>query len=770
MKNASMKNIPILGSVLLCLMLVAGCATTGGDGKTASVMDEVPVITSMQIEDNNLVIRSNKPFVYTMYNADPYRASIEIPNIMLGEFNSKIIADRAGISEVIPLQVNPSSPAAKIEIVLQNPSTVTPVYRDNALFVEVAKMETTATASEPVKAPETKETARVEEPAPVTEEKAPSVKVVEVQQEQPAMAKATEIKGIEIKKTGDSLKVMITGNGTLIPNVFPVNERIVVDIPDVTLNTVLPEKGVHPLKGIRAGKHKDKLRLVLDLKEKTNFDVTAVGNAIEISLTGKEKAAAMPVAYETPKEKTAAPAEAPAATAPASEPVKEKTPVVAADSSFTGKKISLDFQDADIVPIFRLLTEIGGYNSVIHPDVKGKITLKLINVPWDQAMQIILKTFQLGASIDGNVIRIAPGNVMEKEFDEALKAKKAASEFGDMKTRIFPVNYADLTKLQAAIDKAKVLSSRGSVTVDERGSTLIVNDLESNLAQIEALIKELDQEYMQARQVMIEAKIVEVNVDYVKELGIQWGMFFRSPSAPGDNNYWIGSTSAASANVPSVVTNPINPGNTYPATNPLSVLTRSAAPFLVNLPVTGAPGSIGFGYLARSAAFALDITLTALEQDRKGKVLSNPKVMTMNNQEAKITQGRTIYLPVATSDKIDYKAIDALLSLTVKPRIAPGGAIFMDLDITKDEPGAPTAGGVDVLKNTVKTNVLVNNSDTVVIGGIFKQSTISTQDGIPYLSKLPLLGNLFKKNRDTETNSEVLIFITPTVVEFKNLK
>jgi type IV pilus assembly protein PilQ len=144
--------------------------------------------------------------------------------------------------------------------------------------------------------------------------------------------------------------------------------------------------------------------------------------------------------------------------------------------------------------------------------------------------------------------------------------------------------------------------------------------------------------------------------------------------------------------------------------------------------------------------------------------------MTMNNQEAKITQGRTIYVPAATSDKIEFKAIDALLSLTVKPRIAPGGAIFMDLDITKDEPGAPTAGGVDILKNTIKTSVLVNDSDTVVIGGIFKKSEIDRSDGIPGLSKLPLVGLLFKRDRDQLTSTEVLVFITPKIVNFTDLK
>jgi len=230
-------------------------------------------------------------------------------------------------------------------------------------------------------------------------------------------------------------------------------------------------------------------------------------------------------------------------------------------------------------------------------------------------------------------------------------------------------------------------------------------------------------------------------VNYAKELGIQWGTFYKTP---GDNSYTIGRTSTGS------------PNN-----------------FLVNLPAAtglGTGGAIGFGYISKAANFTLDLQISALEATRNGKVLSNPKIMTMNNQEAKITQGRNIYLPVATSDKTDYKAIDALLSLTVKPRIAPGGAVFMDLDITKDEPGVPTAGGVDVLKNTVKTSVLVNNSDTVVIGGIFKTTVNATVDGVPGLSRLPLLGRLFKRDTDRTETTELMVFITPTIVSFSALR
>jgi type IV pilus assembly protein PilQ len=738
---------------IFTVLLLFGCATTSGT-KEASSAEEIPVITDIAIDDGNVVIKSNKNFSYTIYNAgDPYKTTVEIPDMTTGKFTGKIVSDKPGISEIMPRQIDSPNIAARIDIILQSPSTLSPSYKDNTLVLSIRK-EQPVVLSDPSDAqPEYVESRTNAVPVLAAAEN--PAKVVRAAEEnvQP-MAKATEIKGVEVNKTADAVKVIITGNGTMIPNVFPVSERIVVDIPGVSLNAKLPESGIAPLKGIRAGKHKDKLRLVLDLKEKTNFDVTAAENYIEISLQAREMQvtqAAEPKAAQTPSETSGATvAPSPVASAKPVQPAPEPEKLI--EGEFTGKKISLDFQDADIIPIFRLLGDISGYNMVVNPAVKGNITLKLINVPWDQALDIILRTFSLAMVVEGNIIRIVPNTVVAKEMDEIAKAKKARDEAGELKTKIFPVNYSDLAKLKAAIDQSKVLSSRGSVTLDERGSSLIVNDLDNNLAAIETLIKELDREQMQARQVMISAKIVEVNSNYTQDLGIQWGAFWKNPTSTGDHNFTVGANSGGAS-----------AGGTG----------FSGNPFLVNLPAVvgeGSGGALGFGYINKAATFALDLQLSAMESTNNGKILSSPKVMTMNNQEAKITQGSTIYLPVATSDKTDYKAIDALLSLKVKPRIAPGGAIFMDLDITKDEPGSVTAGGVEVLKNTVTTSVLVNNSDTVVIGGIFKQSRTDTNNAVPGLAKLPLVGMLFQKNSDTEINTEVLIFITPTIIEYNSMK
>lgn len=717
-----------------CVMLLSACATTAAK-KEAALADDQPVITDIRIEEQGLLITGSRPFTFTVYSeSDPYRTIVEIPDMSVGSFTGRLASDRAGITEVIPQQVEEPHRVAKVHVVLQSPSTIVPHYSGNTLQLTVRRNEPSVRAEEEI-------SHAIPQALPVlTAQEAVSAGPAPAKEKSPAASAATEISGIDIAKIGNAVKVIVTGNGSMVPNVFPINERIVIDIAGVSLNASPPERVVSPLKAIRAGKHKDKIRLVLDLKEKTSYDVSASGNNVTVTLQGSEVVASAEPAMV---------AKEPQATQTGSAPLPSgKQPERLVEGQYAGKKISLDFQDADIIPIFRLLADISGYNIVVNPDVKGKVTLKLNNVPWDHALDIILRTFSLSKIVDGNIIRIVPTGVVAKELDELSRAKKAEAEAGDLKTRIIPVNYADLSKLKDAIDKAKVLSSRGSITLDERGSSIIVNDLDTNLEKIDALIKEIDQEHMQARQVMIEAKIVEVNTDYTKELGIQWGTFFKTP---GGNSITVGGTS-------------------IPNTGATGFSGRN---FLVNLPAAitaGSGGSIGFGYISSAANFALDLQLSALENTKKGKILSNPKIMTMNNQEAKITQGRTIYLGVATADKIDFKAIDALLALTVKPRIAPGGAIFMDIDITKDEPTAATAGGVDIIKNTVKTSVLVNNSDTVVIGGIFKNSTTTENAAIPGLSKIPIIGLLFQKDKDIETNNEILIFISPTIVEFNALR
>ncbi len=741
-----MKNHIILKSFISIFVLIAllGCANTQTVQQTPQAI-EAPALTSVKVNENGLIIKSNKQFTYTLYNSsDPYRVSIEIPDMGIGQFTDKIVYDGGIVTEVVPQQIDSPKLMAKIDIVLQSPSSLTPEYKDNTLILSIKKDDS-------VVLNETKHFEAEQKPiAKLIAAETPAEK-----EAAPVTAKATEINSITIKKSADTVKVIISGNGTMIPNVFPVNERIVVDIPDTALRAAIPSQTISPLKGIRAGKHKDKLRIVLDLKEKTNFDVTAISNTIEISLMSKEAVQPQRSSANGDRESAVG------ASSLAAEPVAAKESVAPlTEGLYTGKKISLDFQDADIIPIFRLLGDISGYNVVINPEVKGKISLKLINVPWDQALDIILRTFSLSKVVDGSVIRIVPNTMVAKELDDMTKAKKAAADAGDLKTRIFQINFADTKNLMSSIDKAKILSPRGSMSLDERGSSLIANDVEQNLEKIGALIKELDQEQMQARQVIIEARIVEVNSDYSKELGVSWGAFFRNPPTLGDNNFFVNNTGTGT--------------QTTSTTSTTTTTTTPVSP-LVNLPAKSIAGQIGLGYINRAATFALNLQLSAMETSGNGKIISSPRIMTMNNETAKIVQGRKLQLPSTDNDgKPKLQEVPINLELQVTPRITPNGAIQMKAKIKKDEfLNLIVAGsnvGVDTSQNEIDTTVLINSGETLVIGGIFKQTNTDAEEGVPGLSKLPLLGKLFKRNSNVARTTELIIFLTPRVVDISSMK
>ncbi len=726
-----MKEHILRKPLIIIFVLIALMGSANTQAAEQSSQAEAPVLISVRADENGLVIRSNKQFTYTLNKTnDPYRATVEIPDMHAGSFTEKIVFDNGMVTEVVPQQIDSPKRMTRLDILLQSPSSLTPAYRDNTLVLSIKK-------DDPLMLTESKDF----ETDPKALVRFVAVEVPAEKDATSATSKATEINNITIKKSADTVKVIISGNGTMIPNVFPVNERIVVDIPDTVLRAALPTQALSPLKGIRAGKHKDKLRLVIDLKEKTNFDVTAIGNTIEISLMNKEDAQPQRASSNAAKEAAFGGAPVVAETAIAA----KDTAMPATDGVYTGKKISLDFQDADIIPIFRLLGDISGYNIVVNPEVKGKITLKLINVPWDQTLDIIMRTFHLSKIVEGNIIRVLPTSAVAKELDEIKNNKKAQSEAGDLQTKIFTVNYANVDKIKDAFDKAKVLSSRGSLSIDKDSSNIIVNDLEINLLRVEALLKEIDTEDLQARQVLIEARIVEVNTDYIHDLGVQWGVF--NTKTTGQGTTAIGNQGLA--------------GNTSPGN------------FLVNTPASAIAGQLGFGFINRAGTLALDLRLSAMEENKKGKILSQPRLLTMNNIEASIKQGRELQLPSTDKDgQPKLQAIPVDITLKVTPKITPAGAIILDLSIVKKELlqliSAGGNVGADTTNTDIKTKVLVNNGETLVVGGVYKYSESHGDQGIPGLSKVPLLGLLFKNDNNTKNQFEIIVFVTPRVIESSN--
>ncbi|PKL51706.1 MAG: hypothetical protein CVV37_05035 [Nitrospira bacterium HGW-Nitrospira-1] len=734
-------TISKLSTAILMALLLLGCATTSGT-KEASSAAEIPVITDIAIEDGNVVIKSNKDFTYTVYSAnDPYKTTIEIPDMSIGAFTGRIVSDKSGL-EIIPKQIDSPRKSARLDIMLQTPAAISPVYKDNTLALSIKKEQPVVWPAFKDKDITSKDIeSRPDAAAYLTAAETPAYAVKAVDETAQPAAKATEIMGIELKKTKDAVKILITGNGAIIPNVFPLNEKIVVDIPDVVLKAALPENVIAPLKAIRAGKHKDKLRLVFDLKEKTNFDVAAIGNSVEISLQAREVQAAKtqePAAAQTSLQNSAK--AVPASSAASSKPVQSASvtePLI--EGEFTGKKISLDFQDADIIPIFRLLADVSGYNIVVDPAIKGAITLKLINVPWDQVLDIMLKTFSIGKTVDGNIIWIAPVTTFAKIAREKADKRLAEETAGELVEEAIRINYGSATEIRNAIGGGSgggvdqrergggLLSPRGSASVDNRTNTLIVKDLPVNLAKIKALIKIMD---IASPQVMIEAKIAQISSGYSEKLGITWGGSFTT-TGPNtiDGNFSVNSPVAAAGS------STTNPG-----------------------------GAVGLT-VGLANYFKLDMFLSALETIGKSKTLSNPKILALDNASANIQQGKTFYVQTL-DDKGNPKSEEktATLSLTVKPRITPDG--YIQLEITATDDSLEISGQYPVVnKRSLQTTALVKNGETLVLGGIYTSNETELETGMPWLRKIPVLGWLFKTKTQTGPEiKEILVFITPTVV------
>jgi type IV pilus assembly protein PilQ len=712
--------------LFLCslLLIFYGCATTQA-GKGTLKAPEPATITGINIQDNQVIITGNKPFIYTIYKPDdPYKIVIDLPDVLIGNFKQKILSNKQGVTEIVPLQIESPSLMARLEVLLDTPSTVEQSYKNNALTVKIREEGITK------ESPSRAVSAMREEKMAVA---SPSREDVPSEQTLP---KATKITDLSFERTEDALKVMIKGDGSMIPNVFPLENRIVVDIYDVEMNAQIPSEVVSPVKGIRSGKHEDKIRLVLDLKEKTNFDVASIGDSIVITLKGPEMEL-LPVA--SAKEEKAE-AETPS--------LKEQAAMVGSKcySYLEGKEVvNFDFQDQDIVPIFRLFADISGCNLFIHPDVKGKATMKFRDVPWNQAFDTILKTFSLGKSVEGNIIRIAPHTIFAKESEEKAKAEEAGIKAEPLETRIFEISYADVAIVESAVRNAKLLSTRGSINVDKRTSTMLVKDIASVFPSIGEILKTLDKP---TPQVLVEARIVEVNTATTRDLGIQWGINMQTSNT-------LASAGGLSG-VPLLSEGPFTGGN-----------------YLVDFPaknVGALSGSgITFGIINPSRTIGLDLQLSAIETVGKGKVISNPKILTIDNGKAKILQGKSIPVRrLTTEGTVSTEFKDVTLELVVTPHITPDGSISMELNLKKEEldPSVPSVEGVPGTdKKEANTNVIIKDGETVVIGGMYKIQTSDQDSGVPGLMNIPILGWLFKNRLNQSNTSELLIFITPRIME-----
>jgi type IV pilus assembly protein PilQ len=405
------------------------------------------------------------------------------------------------------------------------------------------------------------------------------------------------------------------------------------------------------------------------------------------------------------------------------------------DSSklYKGRKVTLEFADAEVRKIFQLLSEVSNKNFVLGDDVTGTISIKLVNVPWDQALDIILDTKGLDKRIDGNIIVIKGKGKFKSQAEEEQEIKKQQFKAIELKTETFSVNYSDIGSIVGQFSALK--TDRGAIAQDARTNKVIVKDIPQAIDDMRKLLQQLD---VPEKQVMIEARIVEATSTFTRSLGVNWGVHFRdgSGSFMGINSLDTGFGGLTSA-APTTGTG-VNPG-----------------------------GSMGISFGTLTSNIQLDMRLNAAASAGLIKIVSTPKVATINNKTAKITQGQQIPYTSSTSDKVETKFIEAALSLEVTPHINANGTIGMKIDAKNDSPGTSSGGAAPPInKKQATTEMLLRDGETTVIGGIYVDSDTESDDGVPFLMDIPFLGTLFKTNSKSKTKTELLIFITPRILGF----
>jgi type IV pilus assembly protein PilQ len=410
--------------------------------------------------------------------------------------------------------------------------------------------------------------------------------------------------------------------------------------------------------------------------------------------------------------------------------------------AYSGEKLSLNFQDIDVRSVLQLIADFTDLNLVASDTVQGNITLRLQNVPWDQALDLVLKTKGLDKRKVGNVLLVAPADEIAARERQELESQKQIAELAPLRRELIQVNYAkaaDIAKLFQSVTSGNESSDeRGSITVDDRTNSIIAYQTQDKLDELRRIVAQLD---IPVRQVMIEARIVEANVDYDKSLGVNW-----RGARVGDNNFVIGGEGGTRT----------GGGSTTPNT---------ALGTFVDMGATNATSSIGIGFVTDNTI--LDLELSAMEKTGNGEIVSQPKVVTSDKETAKILKGAEIpYQEASSSGASTTSFKEAALSLEVTPQITPDNRIIMEVKVTKDAPDFSNAlnGVPPINKNEVNAKVLVSDGETIVIGGVFSNTQTKATDKVPFLGDLPFLGRMFKRDVVQDKKSELLVFLTPRIM------
>ena len=695
---------------------------------------------------------------YTVFKASkPDRIMVDLPEMLFdattalpGKIQNEIIS---GI-KITQIEKN-RKPVSEIEISLNKDASYNTTQQDTSLFIDIVKPQTIAQEKSPTapagKAPSP--TRNILKDLIITESatgyQIEFITEQEIKKYYPLSLRNPARLAIDFPSTTNAVPRSIMQVGNPLINTIRIGStgdrvRCVIDFETPALppyqiaqkDTALTITVDHPVKAAaqRAVGAPAPVQKTAVASQKA-----ASGMTSEITNPSQEKApegqkvqSAESAAAKKPvcQQKTPVPEQAPAAAQTAAESATEK----GIGSEYTGQKISLDFKDADIKNILRLISDVSGFNVITSDKVSGRVTLKIEDIPWDQALDIILESNNLGKIVAGNIMRI-------DTLDQILKSQKDKMEttaFQDLVMDNVAISYVKAKEIEKYIKDLKILTDkRGSINSFEHTNSVTITDVPEKVTRIKQLIREQD---IATPQVLIEARIVQSNPSYVKELGVIWGSFYNTTKDGGKANGGADIDVSGAAGKGSVVNLPAPVG-------------------------AGSGGGINFGYITNS--LQLDLQLTALEKDEKIKIVSSPKVLSLDNKEARIKQGVALpYLKLSEQGVTSTEFKDAVLELKVTPRISPANTISLHVYVTKNQvsaqKGANNEPGIDVRE--VETDLLVDTGKTVVIGGIYETTKTKTINKVPFFGDIPLFGYFFRNTRNEDQLTELLVFLTVSIV------
>jgi type IV pilus secretin PilQ/predicted competence protein len=692
----------------LCLALAAGAmAPLGAAGARADAAMLKRIGSRVDGRTGVIAIEASTPVPYVASQPDARTFVVELRDVVTAGFEDGFIADPRHPIAAVRVETSQTfdgATVARVRLTLNQPMRPRVRSARNVIYVEADRIDA-----------------------------APSVSSGVINLAGPS----TAIRDVRVTKRGNATALTLLGTARLVTTSIQEPKegapRLVLDMPNVTSslpNVTSIKQG--PVDRVRIGANPRSplmTQVTVDLTRAAAYRVESSPDGNDLTLVFDEPVNDPIAALKTPNA-----------------PVLRQAPQQAA--RYSGNPVTLDFQGADLRAVLRTFSEISGLNLVIDPTIQGTVDVALRDVPWDQALDIILRANKLGYVVDGTIVRIAPLTVLAAEEEERRKLSDAQALAGELQVLTRSLNYSKAADLRDLVTTT-ILSQRGSIQFDARTNTIIIQDLPDRLERAAALITTLDRA---EPQVEIEARIVQTTREFARRLGVQWGFNGTASTALGNTLPLTFPNQAAVGGRTGAIQGPGDGGDTVANA--------------VNLGVSGASSAVGLALGSINGALNLDVALSAIERQGQGRILSTPKVSTQNNIEAEITQGIQIPIQTVANNTVTVSFRDAALTLRVTPQITAANTVIMRIAMENSAPDFSRAvnGIPPIDTQRALTQVLVSSGETTVIGGIYISREQTSQDRTPALHRLPLLGWLFKRDEFTDESRELLIFITPKVM------